>query len=82
MGGDPHTGTLIILTAIVEFNYEHITVENQVVSKFWTNPNEMEEHVSDTREEIVHTKIKSRRPPKGTGKSKKTDKAVLSTTPQ
>ena len=32
-GGDPHTGTPIILTAIVEFNYEHITVENQVVLK-------------------------------------------------
>jgi len=31
VGGDPHTGTPIILTAIVEFNYEHIIVENQVV---------------------------------------------------
>ena len=27
-GGDPHTGTPIILTAIVEFNSEHVTVEN------------------------------------------------------
>jgi len=27
-GGDPHTGTSIILTTICEFNYEHVTVEN------------------------------------------------------
>jgi len=27
-GGDPHTGTPIILTAIVEFNSEHVIVEN------------------------------------------------------
>jgi len=42
----------------------------------------MEEDVSDTGEEIVCTKRKSGRPPKGTGKSKKTAKAVLSTTSQ
>jgi len=42
----------------------------------------MEEHANDTGEEIVHTKRKPRRPPKGTGKSKKTAKAVMSTTSQ
>jgi len=51
-----------------------------VVSKFWADPNEMEEDVSDTREEIVCSKRKLGRPPKGTGKSKKTAKAFLSTT--
>jgi len=69
--GDPHTGTPIILTTIVEFNSKHITVKNQVISKFWADPNEMEEHASDTWEEIVCTKRKPRRPPKGTSKSKK-----------
>jgi len=67
-GGDPHTGTPIISTVVIEFNFEHITVENQVVSKFWANPNEMEEHDSDTREEIVYTKRKPGRQPKETGK--------------
>ena len=67
-GGDPFIGTPIILTAIIEFNFEHITVENQVVSKFWVDPNEMEEHASDTREEIVYTKRKPGRQPKETGK--------------
>jgi len=77
-GGDPYTGTLIILTAIVEFNYEHITVENQVVSKFWAAPSDMEEHASDIGEEIVRTTRKPGRTPKGTGKSKKTAKTILS----
>ena len=54
-GGDPHIGTPIIPTAIVEFNYEHITVENRVVSNFWADLNEMEEHASDTRKEVVYT---------------------------
>jgi len=42
-----------------------------VVSKFWVDPNEMEEDVGDIGEEKVCTKRKSGRPPKGTGKSKK-----------
>jgi len=79
VGGDPYIGTSI---AIVEFNSDHITVENQVGSKFWTDPKEMEEDGSDTEEEIVCTKRKPGRPPKGTGKSKKTAKTVLSTTSQ
>jgi len=53
-----------------------------VVSKFWVNPNEMEEDASDIGEEIVCTKRKPGRPPKGIGKSKKTAKTVLSTTSQ
>ena len=67
-GGDPHAGTPIIPTTIVEFNYEHITIENQVVSNFWTDPDEMEEHASDTGEEIF---AKPGRTPKGTSKLKK-----------
>ena len=82
VGGDSHIGVSIILTVIVEFNFDHITVENRVVSKFWDDPNEMEEHVSDIGEEIVRTKRKPERPPKGIGKSKKNAKAVLSTTSQ
>jgi len=39
----------------------------------------MEEDANDIREEIVCTKRKPGRSPKGTGKSKKTAKAVLST---
>ena len=66
VGGDPHIGVSIILTTIVEFNYDHITVENQVVSKIWAHPKEMEEHASDNGEEIVRTKRKQGRPPKGT----------------
>jgi len=42
----------------------------------------MEEHANDNREEIVRTKRKPGRPPKGTSKSKKTVKEVLSTTSQ
>jgi len=42
-----------------------------VVSKFWVDPNEMEEDANDTGEDIVYTKRKPGRPPKGTGKSKK-----------
>jgi len=61
VGGDPHISASIISTAIVKFNSDHITVENWVVSKFWVDPNEMEEHASDTRKEIVHTKRKTRR---------------------
>ena len=53
-----------------------------VVSKFWVDPNEMEENASDTGEEIVCTKRKPGRPPKGTGKSKNIAKAILSTTSQ
>jgi len=64
VGGDPHIGASTIPSAIVEINSNHITVENQVVSKFWADPNEMEEDVSDTGEEIVHTKRKPGRPPK------------------
>ena len=79
MGGDPYIGTS---TAIVEFNYDHITFENPVCSKFWTDPKEMEEDVSDTGEEILCTKRKPQRSPKGTGKSKKSVKTVLSTTSQ
>jgi len=71
VGGDPHIGSSIISIAIVEFNSDHITVENRVISKFWADPNEMEEHANDTWEEIVRTKRKTGRPPKGTGKSKK-----------
>jgi len=53
-----------------------------VLSKFWTDPNETEEDDIDIREEIVCTKRKLGRPPKKNGKSKKTAKAVLSTTSQ
>ena len=53
-----------------------------VVSKFWVDPNEMEEDASDTGEEIVCTKKKSGRSPKGTDKSKKPAKTALSTTSQ
>ena len=42
----------------------------------------MEEDASDTREEIVCIKRKPWRPPTGTGKSKKTTKADLSTMSQ
>jgi len=53
-----------------------------IVSKFWVDPNKMEEDVSDTMEEIVCIKGKLRRPLKGIGKSKKTAKTILSTTSQ
>ncbi|XP_068461592.1 uncharacterized protein [Phaseolus vulgaris] len=66
VGGDPYIGTSI---AIVEFNYVHITVENHIGSKIWIDPNEMEKDASDTGKEIVRTKRKPRRPPKGTGKA-------------
>ena len=79
VGGDPYIGTS---TAIVEFNYDHITVENHIGSKFWADPNEMEEDASDTGKEIVRTKRKLRRPPKGIGKAKKTTKTVLTITSQ
>ena len=46
VGGDPPIGASIIPAAIVEFNYDHLTVGNRIVSKFWVDPNEMEEHVS------------------------------------
>ena len=82
VGGDSNIGASIILTAIVKFNYDHITIENRVVSKFWVDPNEMEEHANNTGKEIVCTKRKPWRPPKGTGKSKKPTKVVLSTTSQ
>jgi len=42
-----------------------------VVSKFWADPNEMEKDANDNGKEIVCTKRKPKRPPKGTGKSKK-----------
>jgi len=70
------------LSAIVQFNYEHITIGNQVLSKFWVDPNEIKEHASDTGEEVVLTKRKPGRPPNGTGKFKKTAKAILSTMSQ
>jgi len=63
-------------------NYDHITVENHIGSNFWADPNETEEDDSDTGEEIVHTKRKPGRPPKGTGKAKKTAKTVLTVTSQ
>jgi len=44
VGGDPHIGASIISNAIVEFNSDHITVENWVISKFCVDPNEMEKH--------------------------------------
>jgi len=78
VGGDPYISTS---TAIVEFNYDHITGENHIGSKFWVDPNEMEDD-SDTGEEIVRTKRKPGRPPKGIGKTKKTTKAVLTITSQ
>jgi len=53
-----------------------------IVSKFWADSNEMEKDGSDIGEEIVCTKRKPVRPPNDTGKSKKTAKAVLSTTSQ
>jgi len=54
-----------------------------VVSMFWAHPNKMEEDANDAGEEIVCTKRKPGRPPKGTDKSKKkTAKAVLSTMSQ
>jgi len=53
-----------------------------VVSKFWTDPNEMEEDASDIGEEIVCTKRKPGKSPKGNGKSKKAVTTVLSTTSQ
>jgi len=59
-GGCPNTGTLIISSGLFYINYEHITVENQLVSKFWADPR------------------KPGRPLKGTGKSRKTAKEVLS----
>ena len=77
--GDPYIGPS---TAIVEFNSDHITVENHIGSNFWVDPNEMEEDANDTGEEIVHTKRKPGRPPKGTGKSKKAAKTVPTITLQ
>jgi len=53
-----------------------------VVSEFWVDPNDMEEDASDTGEEIVCTKRKPGRPPKGTGKSKKIVQAAISTMSQ
>jgi len=52
------------------------------VSKFWVDPNEMEKDASDIGEEIICTKRKPGTPPKGTDKSKKTVKTVLSTSSQ
>jgi len=48
VGGDPHTRAPIFPIVVVEFNYEHMTVGNMVVSKFWADPNEMEEKSNDT----------------------------------
>ena len=80
MGGDSHIGASNIPPTIVGINFDHI--ENQVVSKFWADSNEMEEDDNDNEEETIHTKRKPWRPPKGTSKSRKTPKAVLSTTSQ
>ena len=44
VGGGPNTATPIILSAIVDINYKYMTVENHVVSKFWTNPSEMKKN--------------------------------------
>ena len=79
VGGDPYVGTS---TTIVEFNYDHITIENHIGSKFWADPNEMEEDASDIGEEITRTKRKPGRQPKGTSKAKKTAKTVLTITSQ
>ena len=78
VGDDSHIGASTIPP--VGINSDHI--ENQVVSKFWADSNEMEEDASDNGEEAVCTKRKPGRPPKGTGKSRKIAKAVLSTTSQ
>ena len=78
MGGDSHIEASIIPPIGINSNH----IENQVVSKFWVDSNEMEEDASDNREETVRTKRKPGRPPKGTGKSRKTAKAVLFTTSQ
>ena len=80
VGGDSHIGASTIPPTIVGINSDHL--ENQVVSKFWADSNEMEEDGSDNGEETVRTKRKSGRPPKETGKSRKTAKAILSTTSQ
>jgi len=80
VGGDSHIGASNIPPTIVGIIFDHI--ENQVFSKFWADPNEMEEDVSDNGEETVRTKRKPGRPPKGAGKSRKTAKAILSTTSQ
>ena len=78
VGGDSHIGASTIPP--IGINYDHI--ENQVVSKFWADSKEMEEDAGDNEEETVRTKRKRGRPPKGTGKSRKTAKAVLSTMSQ
>ena len=77
MGGNPHIGASIIPTSIVEFNSDHITIENRVVSKFWVDLNEMEENASGTGEEIVRTK---RKPGDNEGLYNVRMKAVSSTT--
>jgi len=70
---------LVRLLPLLKFDYDHITVENEIGSKVWVDPNEMEEDVSDTGEKIVRIKRKPGRPPKGTGKSKKITKTILTT---
>ena len=77
-GGGPNTGTPIILSAIIDINYEHKTVANQVVSKFWANPSVIQENDSDIRAGIVRTTRKPKKPPKGTSKFRKIAQTVLS----
>ena len=74
VGGDPYIGTSI---AIVEFNYVHITVLIHIGSKIWVDPNEMEKDAGGTGKEIVRTKRKPMRPPKGTGKASSNHNIVM-----
>jgi len=77
--GDVKALSFVLQNHFSSFNGLETT---NVVSKFWADPNEMEEDVSDIGEEIVCTKRIPGRPPKGTGKSKKTAKTNLFTTSQ
>ena len=53
MGVDSHIGASTIPPTIIGINSDHI--ENQVVSKFWADSNDMEEDDSDNGEETVRT---------------------------
>jgi len=60
--GGPNTGKPIVSTPVVDFNNEHIYVENHVVSKFWVDHSETEENASDISDRcqisvIFHIKI-------------------------
>ena len=77
----PHTpwkakplGNVKVISLVLQnhfFSLNGLETTN-VVSKFWVDPNEMGEDASDIGEEIVCTKRKPGRPPKETGKFKKT----------